>query len=131
MANSPMMAKLMGTMCAMPATPSGMRSVSAASGPYAAELNASRPKTGIPEVGPMCSARSSEVARGLPATNWKKDMFAPAATCEPVAAFSQANPRIHKEGIKFRSYLQLHITSTHRLLRGALRDCYETQFRRG
>lgn len=44
----------------------------------AAELSASRPKTGMPAMGPMCSARSSEVARGLPATIWKRDISTPA-----------------------------------------------------
>src|ERR1700730_1249840 len=43
-----------------------MSRVSAASGPYAAELSASRPKTGIPSATPICSARSSVLARGLP-----------------------------------------------------------------
>src|SRR5580658_8587317 len=43
-----------------------MSSVSAASGPYAAELSASRPKIGMPAIGPMCSARSSLVASGRP-----------------------------------------------------------------
>src|SRR5580704_5195541 len=50
----------------MPPMPRGMRRVRAASGPYAAELSASRPKMGMPAAGPMCSARSSDVARGRP-----------------------------------------------------------------
>ena len=45
------MLALTGTMYATPAAPSGIKSVSAASGPYAAELSASRPKIGIPATG--------------------------------------------------------------------------------
>src|SRR5580692_198364 len=45
-----------------------MRRLNAASGPYAAELSASRPKIGMPRPGPICSARSSLVAMGLPTT---------------------------------------------------------------
>jgi hypothetical protein len=66
MASSATMAALMGTMSCTPSRPSGMSSVSAASGPYAAELSASRPKIGMPAMGPMCSARSSLVASGRP-----------------------------------------------------------------
>src|SRR5271155_2812083 len=40
--------------------------VSAASGPYAAELRASRPKMPMPETGPTRSARSSVVESGRP-----------------------------------------------------------------
>src|ERR1700682_5332781 len=39
-----------------PAAPSGSSTVSAASGPYAAELSASSPKVGTPAAGPMRSA---------------------------------------------------------------------------
>ena len=66
MASRTMMLALMGTIYAIPAAPRGMRSVSAASGPYAAELRASRPKIGIPAVVPSCSARAIELASGLP-----------------------------------------------------------------
>src|ERR1700734_2623202 len=60
------MAVLTGTMYFTPISPRGISSVSAASGPYAAELSASNPKTGIPAMGPMHSARSSLVASGRP-----------------------------------------------------------------
>src|SRR5579864_924532 len=43
-----------------------MRRLRAASGPYAAELKASRPKMGMPWAGAIFSARSSLVRRGLP-----------------------------------------------------------------
>ena len=46
-----MIAALIGTMMCTPSSPSGINSVSAASGPYAAELSASRPKIGIPAEG--------------------------------------------------------------------------------
>src|SRR6185437_114989 len=49
-----------------PATPRGIRSASAASGPYAAELSASRPKIGIPASAPSFSPLSSEDRRGRP-----------------------------------------------------------------
>jgi hypothetical protein len=42
----------------------GIRSVKAASGPYATELSASSPKIGIPLAAPMRSAFSSSVAAG-------------------------------------------------------------------
>ncbi len=53
-------------MVATPAAPSGIKRVSAASGPYAAELSASRPKIGIPAAAPIRSARSSRVGSGFP-----------------------------------------------------------------
>ena len=53
MASRPMIARLTGRMYWMPAKPRGISRVRAASGPYAAELRASRPKTGMPETGPM------------------------------------------------------------------------------
>src|SRR4029077_21086674 len=71
-----MMLALMGTMWATPASPSGISRVSAASGPYAAELRASSPKMGIPADTPTCSPRSSEVARGLPSRISRMDMRA-------------------------------------------------------
>src|SRR5271170_4567765 len=68
-----MMAALIGTMYCTPSRPSGISRLSAASGPYAAELNASRPKIGMPAPGPICSARSSLLLIGLPTT--KSRMF--------------------------------------------------------
>src|SRR5271170_305441 len=68
-----MMAALIGMMYCTPSRPSGISRLSAASGPYAAELNASRPKIGMPAPGPICSARSSLVLIGLPTT--KSRMF--------------------------------------------------------
>src|SRR5271155_1499128 len=62
------MAALIGTMYRTPARPSGIIRLSAASGPYAAELSPSSPKMGIPCAGPICSARSSLVLIGLPTT---------------------------------------------------------------
>ena len=46
--------------------PTGRRIVIAASGPYEAEPNASRPRTGMPVAGPTCSTCSSSVRRGFP-----------------------------------------------------------------
>src|SRR6266481_1858057 len=66
MVSSTMMLTLMGTMYAMPASPRGTRIVRAASGPYAAELSASRPKMGIPLATPTLSPRSSKFASGRP-----------------------------------------------------------------
>src|SRR5579864_227860 len=71
------MLALTGTMYATPATPSGISSVKAASGPYAAELSASRPKMGIPAEASICSARSSDVANGLPNSMSTTDMPSP------------------------------------------------------
>ena len=42
------LARGISVLCEMPATPRGISSVSAASGPYAAELSASSPSIGIP-----------------------------------------------------------------------------------
>ena len=66
MNSSVMMAALTGTIYFTPTRPSGMSRLSAASGPYAAELRPSRPKMGTPAPGPICSARSSDVRMGLP-----------------------------------------------------------------
>src|ERR1700685_406006 len=63
-----MMLMLIGQMYSTPAIPKGIRRVKAASGPYAAELSASSPKTGMPFAGPILSAFSSSVARGRPST---------------------------------------------------------------
>src|SRR5580658_6519441 len=51
-----------------------MRSVRAASGPYAAELRASNPKMGMPADGPICSPCSSQLARGRPIKRSSIDM---------------------------------------------------------
>src|SRR5208337_4646858 len=51
--------------------------VRAASGPYAAELRASSPKTGIPARGPICSARSSLVASGRPNSRFNNRVVTP------------------------------------------------------
>src|SRR5271163_5186165 len=59
----------------MPSAPSGISSVSAASGPYAAELRASRPKMGMPAAGPMHSPPSSAFASGLPISRSRKDTY--------------------------------------------------------
>jgi hypothetical protein len=61
-----MMLALIGTMYPVPIAPSGSSNVSAASGPYAAELSASSPKIGMPAAAPMHSARASSDASGFP-----------------------------------------------------------------
>ena len=71
MPSSARIAPMIGRMYARPARPSGISSVSAASGPYAAELSASSPKIGMPAEEPMCSARSSEVAKGVLEIRWR------------------------------------------------------------
>src|ERR1700690_314661 len=48
----------------MPAAPSGNSSVSAASGPYAADDSASSPSTGMPVAGPMWWGSPGRVRRG-------------------------------------------------------------------
>jgi len=53
------MLMVIGQMRRTPAIPRGMSKVSAASGPYAAELRASSPNTGMPLAGPIRSALSS------------------------------------------------------------------------
>ena len=50
----------------VPSIPKGINKESAASGPYAALVRASSPKMGMPAPTPICSARSSLVASGLP-----------------------------------------------------------------
>src|ERR1700730_15007801 len=57
---------LIGKLNFSPARPSGIKIVSAASGPYPAELNASSPKTEIPANEPMRSSLSSSDERGRP-----------------------------------------------------------------
>src|ERR1039458_8917965 len=53
--------------------PSGMRSVRAASGPYAAELSASSPKIGMPLAGPILSAFSRSEERRV-GSDWSSDV---------------------------------------------------------
>ena len=50
--SSVIMAALTGTMYRTPSSPRGISRLSAASGPYAAELRPSRPKMGMPWAGP-------------------------------------------------------------------------------
>src|ERR1700730_18198589 len=57
---------VIGTIYATPATLRGINRVRAASGPEAARLNASSPKTGIPPAAPSLSEPSSEERRGRP-----------------------------------------------------------------
>ena len=76
------MLTLMGQMYAIPAAPSGISSVSAASGPYAAELSASRPKMGMPAEAPIRSARSSLVASGFPNRTLMKDIHIIVVQCQ-------------------------------------------------
>src|ERR1700679_1690891 len=90
----------------MPARPSGMRSVSAASGPYAAELSASRPKTGMPAIGPMCSARSSEVASGLPIRKLSSNMLRP---LKAVLGAVKAGKDRHRS--RFGEYIETDVKS--------------------
>ena len=56
------MIAMIGNAYASPTAPSGMSSVSAASGPYAADDSASSPSTGMPAAGPMRWCSSSSVA---------------------------------------------------------------------
>src|SRR5215469_1834608 len=65
---------MIGTVYCNPAMPSGISSVIAASGPYAALVRASSPKIGMPAATPICSARSSLVARGRPKRTSVNDM---------------------------------------------------------
>src|SRR5580692_4267573 len=76
-----MMAALIGTMYCTPKSPSGISRLSAASGPYAAELSPSNPKMGMPWMGPICSARSSEVLIGLPTSKSRIFMCGSATLC--------------------------------------------------
>src|SRR5580704_13732090 len=69
-----MMAAVVGTIYATPSAPSAINIVSAASGPYAAELSASSPKMGMPAAGPMRSPVSSQFASGLPSNRSRKDI---------------------------------------------------------
>ena len=68
------MMALMGTMSPRPAAPSGRSSVIAASGPYAAELKASRPSSGMPATTPTFWPSSSREESGLPKTKSRKLM---------------------------------------------------------
>src|SRR6266850_3087733 len=66
MTSSTIIAAVIGRMRFSPAAPSGIKTVSAASGPYDAELSASRPKIGIARAGPTLSWNSSLFASGRP-----------------------------------------------------------------
>ena len=57
---------LIGPMYDTPVAPNGIKSVSAASGPYAAEPRASRPSIGTPAITPTRCSPSSYVASGRP-----------------------------------------------------------------
>src|SRR5580704_5036237 len=81
MINRVMIAALMGTMYCTPIRPNGISRLSAASGPYAAELSPSNPKMGMPCKGPICSARSSEVLMGLPTSKSRIFMCGPVRLC--------------------------------------------------
>src|SRR6266849_5653307 len=59
-------ATVIGRMNVSPAAPSGSSTVSAASGPYAAELSASSPKVGTPAAEPMRCSPASLEASGRP-----------------------------------------------------------------
>src|SRR5579863_787225 len=71
-----MMLSVMGTMRPTPAAPSAISSARAASGPYAAELSASSPNTGMPAAGPSLSPLSSDVLSGRPNKRSMTDMWA-------------------------------------------------------
>src|ERR1700733_2511659 len=76
-----------------PASPSGISSVIAASGPYAALVSASRPKIGIPAATPMCSARSSLVAKGFPIIESVNDIrFRSYCFCQPTPSIRPFKP---------------------------------------
>src|SRR3954465_14069882 len=55
-----------GTIARDAAAPAARRTVSAASGPYDADANASRPSIGTPCQTPSCSSASAAVRSGLP-----------------------------------------------------------------
>src|SRR5579863_5698293 len=75
---------------------SGISSVSAASGPYAAELSASRPKIGMPFSGPMRSAFSSSVASARPnSTSTKLNAGFLAVSTTTADGFPTVGRRIH------------------------------------
>jgi hypothetical protein len=61
-------ATVIGRLKPSPAMPRGIRTVKAASGPYAAELNASSPNTESPANEPTRSSLSSSEAKGRPRT---------------------------------------------------------------
>src|SRR5262245_47351120 len=69
-----MIVVLIGMSDASPAAPSGISTVIAASGPYAAELSASSPSIGIPTIGPTRCSPSSWEASGLPKSTSRMDI---------------------------------------------------------
>jgi hypothetical protein len=81
MASKPTMSSVMGQAYVIPATPSPSRMVSAASGPYAAEANASSPSIGTPATVPTLRECSSAVASGRPKNQ----------SNTAIASFPQAN----------------------------------------
>src|ERR1700730_16777411 len=83
---------VMGTMYEMPATPRGMSRARAASGPYAAELSASRPKTGIPAAAPSLSVSSSDERRGRPKRELITDMVSLSLHGKTLKAESRDRP---------------------------------------
>src|SRR5579864_4821824 len=91
-------------------TPTEIRMVSAASGPYAAELRASRPKTGIPAAGSICSFVSSSEESGRPKRTSRIDFFGGGVvTCSltrksflPQIRFRRS--RLHKLQLEVKSY---------------------------
>src|SRR5258708_30111560 len=101
---------LIGRIWAIPAIPSGMRSVSAASGPYAAELSASRPKISTPLAGPILSAFSSSVASGRPSSRSVRaiGLFSPDPTCNEGVLGSRAIANQERGGSR-RRFLVLHL----------------------
>ncbi len=66
------MVTLIGNMYPIPAAPSGMSSVSAASGPYAAELRASSPNIGMPLAGPTRVALCLRLISGVGQTEYRE-----------------------------------------------------------
>src|ERR1700733_1502570 len=70
-----MIVRLMGMVYATPAIPSGISIVSAASGPYAAELSATSPNTGTPVEDWISSLTSSSEESGRPNRKLRTDVF--------------------------------------------------------
>src|SRR5262245_328511 len=86
-----MIVVLIGMSDASPAAPSGISTVIAASGPYAAELSASSPSIGIPTTGPTRCSPSSWEASGLPKSTSRMDirsgrrLFRVGPACQSIA----------------------------------------------
>src|SRR5271165_3149728 len=102
--------------------PSGISNVSAASGPYAAELSASKPKIGIPFSGPIRSAFSSfgsqrppkqqahnvhRYPRGGRYHNLPEHVGTAAPGCPPAAEVSSRGPHnLPARGVEEKSVLK-------------------------